>query len=197
MADVVGLKGGGFVSIGYAYPGWHPVAWTSPDGDHWSVRDMGSTEFTFPVAMAIGPDETIVAVGRSGSRPVAWTSSDGGESWSEHDVPTLGDGTVAERMTTVIATGDGFIAGGSAGPELAERHARFWRSADGVTWRSDPDAARTFDDAEVRGLAVAGDTIVAVGVLGSAQAATGSVAWRSSGATSWERVGDPSLATDQ
>src|SRR5690349_22196 len=95
MADVVALKGGGFVSVGYAYPGWHPVAWTSPDGDHWSVRQMGSTEFTFPVAMAIGPDGTIVAVGRSGSLPVAWTSSDSGASWSEHGVPTLGDGTVA------------------------------------------------------------------------------------------------------
>ena len=42
------------------------------------------------------------------------------------------DGSIAERMTTVIATPDGFLAGGSIGPELFERHARFWRSADGA-----------------------------------------------------------------
>ena len=194
MADVVGLPGGGFVSVGYAYPGWHPVAWTSQDGTHWSVQHMGTTDFTFPVAMALGSDGTIVAVGRSGARPVAWTSTDG-VTWSEHDVPILGDGKVAERMTAVIPTAHGFVAGGSVGPELAERHARFWRSSDGVTWRPSPDDARAFADAEVRGIAASANGLVAVGLVGSAQQVSGSVAWISRDGATWERVDDAALAT--
>jgi hypothetical protein len=47
MADVVKVPGRGFASVGYAYPGWHPVAWTSPDAVRWSIRSMGGTESTF------------------------------------------------------------------------------------------------------------------------------------------------------
>jgi hypothetical protein len=195
MADVIGVPGHGFVSVGYAYPGWHPVAWTSPDGVHWSIRVVGTTEFTFPVALAVGPDGTIVAVGRSGSKPVAWTSSDAGVSWSEHAVSILGDGTVAERMTTVIATADGFVAGGSVGPELAERHARFWRSSDGATWRPSPDDATAFANAEVRAIASLGDDLIAIGVVGSAQGVTGSVAWTSRDGGTWTRIDDPALSS--
>src|SRR5439155_14059749 len=104
---------------------WHPVAWTSNDASTWTLRDMGSTEFTFPVAVVADGHGGAVAVGRSGNAPLAWTSVDG-QSWQAHPVAMLGNGGVAERMTTVLATPDGFLAGGSAGPELAERHARFW-----------------------------------------------------------------------
>lgn len=195
MADVVGVPGNGFSAVGYAYPGWHPVAWTSPDADHWSIRPMGVTEFTFPVALAVGHDGTIVAVGRSGSRPVAWTSSDGGATWTEHEVPILGDGKVAERMTSVVATSDGFVAGGSVGPELFERHARFWRSRDGAIWQPSPDDATAFADAEVRSFTASGDDLVAVGLIGSAQDITGSVAWMSRDGEAWTRIDDPALAT--
>jgi hypothetical protein len=194
MADVARLPGGSFVSVGYAYPGWHPVAWTSTDGTTWSIHSMGSADFTFPVSLAVESSGTVVAVGRSGSRPVAWTSRDGA-SWEEHDVPILGDGKAAERMTSVLATADGFVAGGSVGPELFERHARLWTSSDGAKWQPVADESDAFADAEVRSIADTGHGLVAVGLVGSAQRSTGSVAWRSEDGRTWKRVDDPALAT--
>jgi hypothetical protein len=193
MADVVRLSGGSLVSVGYVNPGWRPAAWTSDDASAWTLRDMGTTGFTFPVALAAADDGGVVAVGRSGSAPLAWTSRDG-RSWQANPVPTLGDGTVAERMTTVLATPDGFIAGGSLGPELFERHARFWLSADGSTWRPVADDPGAFANAEVRSIVRFGAGYVAIGVLGTAQQITGSVAWTSRDGRSWKRIEDPSLA---
>jgi hypothetical protein len=191
MADVAALPSGDLVSVGYVYPGWHPQAWTSDDGSVWSLRDMGTTEFTFPIALAVGGD-AVVAVGRSGPAPLAWTSRDG-RSWESHPVAILGDGSVAERMTTVLATPDGFIAGGSIGPELSERHARFWRSAEGVTWEPVANDAAAFADAEVRSIAPLGAGYVAVGVVGTVQEVTGSVAWTSPDGRTWSRVDAPDL----
>jgi hypothetical protein len=192
MADVAVPPAGDLVAVGYVYPGWHPTAWTSPDGRSWTLRPIADTEFTFPVAMAVGADGSLVAVGRSGSAPLAWTSADG-TAWQPHRVATLGDGTVAERMTTVIATPDGFLAGGSVGPELLDRHARFWRSADGIEWQPVPDEPGAFDAAEVRAIARVGDGYVATGVTGSVQAVTGSVAWTSPDGVTWTRVDAPAL----
>ena len=192
MADVIATASGALVSVGYVYPGWQPVAWTSPDAVDWSLHRMGAADFTFPVALAVGAGGTIVAVGRSGSSPVAWTSADGAH-WREHPAPRSGDGGVAERMTTVLATPDGFIAGGSAGPESFDRHARFWRSPDGVTWRSAPDDPAAFADAEVRSIVRLGTGYVAIGALGSAQHVTGSVAWTSPDGVRWSRETAPDL----
>ena len=192
MADVALLPGHGLVSVGSVYPGWHPQAWTSPDGNRWALSDIGATEFTFPVALAVGEGGPVVAVGRTGSEPIAWTSPDG-RSWQAHAVARLGDGTIAERMTTVIATPDGFLAGGSLGPELFERHARFWRSRDGVTWEPVADDAAAFADAEVRSIVRFAGGYVAVGVLGSVQGYTGSVAWTSRDGLAWTRIDAPDL----
>ena len=190
IADVIGLAGGGFVAVGYEPPAWTPAAWTSADGATWSIHAMGTTGFTFAVAVANGDDGTIVAVGRSGQAPAAWTSRDG-IAWQPHRVAALGPGNVAERMTTVVATGHGFLAGGSVGPELFDRHARFWTSADGGEWQPIPDDPAAFADAEVRAIAPLGDGLVAVGVVGTAQAPTGAVAWTSTDGRSWSRVDDP------
>jgi hypothetical protein len=191
MADVVDRPSGGFVAVGSVYPGWHPVAWTSGDGQTWQIESMGETAFTFPVALAVGSDGGIVAVGRSGSSPVAWTSTDGFV-WKEHLVPTLG-AVVAERMTTVIATTGGYLAGGSVGPELADRHARFWRSTDGATWEPIADDADAFANAEVRAIVAVGDGFIAIGTVGTVQHITGSVAWTSPDGQKWTRVDAPSL----
>jgi hypothetical protein len=123
---------------------------------------------------------------------MAWTSLDG-RVWASHDVSVLGRDGVAERMTTVIATPDGFLAGGSAGPELGDRHARFWRSPDGVDWRPVPDDPTTFADAEVRAITRLGDGYVAVGTAGNVQDVTGSVAWMSPDGAAWTRIDDPAL----
>src|SRR6476661_6583621 len=88
IVDVTQSPRGGYVAVGYVPPDWVPAAWTSPDGQTWSLHYLGTTTFTFPVSVAAGPDGTIVAVGRSGKKPVAWTSTDG-VTWQEHPVPLL------------------------------------------------------------------------------------------------------------
>lgn len=191
LADDIGLPRGGFVTVGYLPPDWVPAAWTSSDGATWSIHLMGTTDFTVPTSLAAGVDRTVVAVGRSGNVPVAWTTVDGIE-WSRHQVPVLG-GDVAERMTAVAAGGHGYVAGGSVGPEIFERHARFWTSTDGVDWRPLPDDPEAFANADVRAITRLGDGFVAVGVVGSAQQHTGAVAWTSEDGVAWTRVDDPSF----
>ena len=192
IADVTPLTAHGFVAVGYVPPDWTPAAWTSPDGLNWSIHSMGTSGFTFPVSVAVGADGTAVAVGRSGKLPVAWTSPDG-VAWQEHPVALLDGNGVAERMTTVVATAHGFVAGGSVGPELFDRHARFWTSVDGADWRSVPDDPVAFANAEVRAITSFGDGFVAVGVVGEAQHPSGAVAWTSPDGSKWTRVDDPSF----
>jgi photosystem II stability/assembly factor-like uncharacterized protein len=192
MADVA-WTGTEYVSIGYVSPGWTPIAWTSPDGDHWTIQRIGDTEFTFPVGIAVGQSGGVVAVGRSGPRPIAWTSPDG-QRWASHGVPTLGTAGVAERMTTIVVTPDGYLAGGSVGPETLERHARYWRSPDGADWTPVADDPTAFADAEVRSIVRNASGYVAVGLLGTAVEPTGSLAWTSADGEHWARVDDPDLA---
>jgi hypothetical protein len=190
--DLTTLPGGGYVAVGYAPPDWVPLAWTSSDGDTWALHPMGSTEFTFPVAVATGGERTVVAVGRSGSEPLAWTTRDG-IAWDRHAVATIGDDGIPERMTTVAAGPNGFVAGGSAGPELADRHARFWHSVDGVTWMPSADDPAVFGNAEVRSITQFNGGFLAVGGVGSMQEPTGSVAWISIDGSVWKRVEDPAF----
>jgi hypothetical protein len=96
-------------------------------------------------------------------------------------------------MTAVVATNFGYLAGGSAGPELFDRHARFWTSHDGVTWEPVADDKTAFADAEVTAITTIGDRFVAVGVLGTAQHHTGGVAWTSSDGQAWTRIDDPAF----
>jgi len=192
IADVTPLPDGEFVAVGYEPPDWIPVAWTSSDGLNWSIHSIGTTGFTFPVSLAAGGDGTAVAVGRSGKLPVAWTSADG-VAWNQHSVPLFEGSDSAERMTTVVATARGYLAGGSVGPELFDRHARFWFSLDGLDWRSIPDDPVAFANAEVRAITQFRDGYVAVGVVGAAQHPSGSVAWTSHDGVVWTRVDDPSF----
>ena len=192
IADVTRLPDGGFVAVGYVPPDWVPAAWTSSDGLNWSIHSMGTTDFTFPVSVAAGATGTAVAVGRSGKLPVAWTSADG-VAWREHPVPILHGSDIAERITTIVANEHGYVAGGSAGPELFDRHARFWTSVDGVEWQTVSDDRAAFANAEVRAITTLGDGFVAVGVVGTAQQPSGAVAWTSADGSTWTRVDDPSF----
>ena len=94
-------------------------------------------------------------------------------------------------MTTVIAVPDGFLAGGSVGPETLARHARFWHSTDGLAWTAVADDATAFNDAEVLGIATFGQGFVAVGPTG--EVTTGSVAWTSPDGEHWTRIDAPDL----
>jgi hypothetical protein len=190
--DLTASKGGGYVAVGYVPPAWTAAAWTSPDASTWSLHPIDAAAFSFAVAAATSSDGTVVAVGRVGSLPMAWTTSDGA-AWQRHAVPTLAAGGAAERMTAVVAGASGYLAGGSAGPELADRHARFWTSVDGATWLAVPDDPVAFADAEVRSIARLGDGYVAVGVVGSAQHPTGAVAWTSADGRRWARIDDPAF----
>ena len=192
MADVMALPEGGYVSVGYSPPAWTPLAWTSTDGLTWRIQEIGTEEFTFPEALATGADGTVVAVGRSGRSPMAWTTRDGA-TWEAHAVATLGIDGAPERMTTVAAGRGLFVAGGSVGPELAERHARFWTSGDGSAWQPVPDDLAAFANAEVQAIAPFGHGFVAVGVIGDAQTQTGAVAWVSPDGLTWERVDSPAF----
>ena len=190
LADVL-EAGGKLIAVGYVPPDWTPAAWTSSDGLSWAYHEIGASAFTFPVALARGGGgggDTIVAVGRQVGDPAAWTSADG-VTWQIHEVPALG-GKGAERMNAVVATSSGYVAGGSAGPELLDRHARFWTSADGVTWQPVADDPAAFADAEVTSIASLGDTLVAVGALGPVQHRRGGVAWTSTDGTGWTRIDD-------
>lgn len=193
IEDVTPLPSRWFVAVGYVPPDWIPAAWTSPDGLNWSIHSMGTTGFTFPVSVTNGAGGIAVAVGRSGKLPVAWTSADG-IGWQQHPVPLLEGSDVAERMTTVLAVvPDRYLAGASVGPELFDRHARFWFSLDGSDWRSIPDDPVAFANAEVRAITRFGAGFVAVGVVGTAQHPSGAVAWTSPDYATWTRVDDPSF----
>jgi hypothetical protein len=179
------------VAVGYVPPDFAPASWTSSNSQDWAYHPIDSTPFTFPVALTSRPGGGFVAVGRRVNDPIAWTSSDGA-SWDLHAVPTLGR-TDPERMNAVAATTSGFVAGGSAGPEGFERHARFWTSGDGVTWDPVADEADAFADAEVTAITPFRDGLVAIGALGDAQHRTGAVAWTSKDGLTWARVDDPTF----
>ena len=192
MSDVMALPGGGFVSVGYSPPRFEAVAWTSADGLTWALHEIDATEFTFPESLAAGTDGSVVAVGRSGRSPAAWTTRDG-TAWERHEVSILGTDGTAERMTAVAFGGGRFVAGGSVGPELADRRARFWSSTDGVSWQPAPDDAAAFANAEVRAITPFEGGFVAVGIVGDAQVQTDAVAWTSPNGLTWTRIESPAF----
>ena len=97
-------------------------------------------------------------------------------------------------MTVVAAGPDGLLAGGSAGPELFERQARFWRSTDdGRSWAPVADDPG-FDGTEVTAIVPVADGWLAMGRIGTGQRTTGSVAWRSPDGDTWTRIDDPALS---
>jgi hypothetical protein len=195
IADAVVL-GDRIVSVGYVGWDWRAGAWVTMDGDHWTYVEMGGASTTVPTfAVAVGAlpgDGGVVAVGRSGPRPFAWTSEDG-EAWTAHSVPVLGGPSDQERMTAVATGPRGVVAGGSVGPELFERRARFWTSNDGSIWTPAPDDP-AFDGAEVTAFLPLAGGWLAIGRLGSGQRTTGSVAWRSTDGVHWTRIDDPALS---
>jgi hypothetical protein len=200
VSDVVDT-GSILVAVGYVglEATWTALAWTSIDGRTWTLHQVDTTAGSFAVSVTVagawehggtragtGP---IVAVGRSADRAVAWTSTDGA-SWDRHVLPAVGADW--ERAVTILGTADGFVAGGSAGPELGQRHARIWRSADGVAWVADPDSA-AFDGGEVVALADLDGDEIALGRLGTGQRSTSSVAWARGRDGAWARSSDPGL----
>jgi hypothetical protein len=179
---------------------WRARAWASTDGLSWKLATIDDRTGSFAVRVTANPTGGFVAVGRAGREAVAWVSSDG-SSWRRASVGSLvasGEARPAaesERMTAVVATSSGLLAGGSVGPEQGPGDARFWTSADGRAWQPMADVPATFRNAEVVDITAVGTGLVALGRLGGAARPTGSIAWISrTDRGEWERVDDPALA---
>jgi hypothetical protein len=196
IVDDAVAVGDALVAVGYVGVdgAWTALAWRSADAEHWTLQPIDTAPSSFAVSVAVDPrDGTAWAAGRSGPKPVAWSSA-GTALWTRHELPTVSGGADWERVVTIVATADGLIAGGSVGPELGDRRARLWRSADGATWQPVPDDAG-FAGGEVVAIEpLAGGGLVALGRLGTGQRSTGSVAWRSDDGVTWRRIDDPALA---
>jgi hypothetical protein len=195
IIDDVAVGDGRLVAVGYVgLRGiWTAIGWTSTDGDHWTLTTIDAAPASLAVAIAAVPGTgAFVAGGRVDRAPAIWTSGDG-TTWQRAAVPTLSNGAEWERITTVLPTAGGFIAGGSVGPELGERRARFWTSTDGATWVAIPDEP-AFAGAEVADILAVGGRFVAIGKLGTGQRWTGSVAWLSDDGRTWQRIDSPELA---
>jgi hypothetical protein len=195
--DVVEI-GGRLVAVGYVgvRGSWTAIAWTSDDGDRWDLASIDGTAGSFAVSLIAGRDPAgrVLAAGRSGGAPAVWDSPDG-RAWTPRSVPTLGGASTWERIVTLAQGETGFIAGGSAGPELGDRVARFWRSDDGISWNTVPDDPG-FVGAEVVAIASRGSGgYVALGRLGTGQRGSGSIGWTSADGVRWQRVGGPALAS--
>jgi hypothetical protein len=193
------------VAVGYVGIGgdWRARAWTSTDGSTWRLVPMDDRSGSFALAVTTAPDGAFVAVGHVGLAAASWHSSDGA-SWTPGEVATLvmaEDGgppasrppDEAERMTTVLATPTGLLAGGSVGAELGGRQARFWHSPDGMAWAPVPDEFARFAGFDVASIVTRGTGFVAIGTRGNG-APGPSVAWTSADGRSWDRVDDPALA---
>jgi photosystem II stability/assembly factor-like uncharacterized protein len=192
MADVEGGQNG-LVAVGYVgKPGtWTAIAWFSADGRDWQVAQIDSADPSFARSVAANAAGEVVAVGWRGSSPAVWLSGDG-ETWTSADVPHHGD--APERVITVTATDGGWIAGGSAGPELGMRRPRMWTSTDGRAWQTVPDLTDAADGEIVEILPLE-DGYLALGQLGTVQHPNGSVAWQSEDGQDWTRIDDPALGT--
>ncbi|HUQ43948.1 MAG TPA: hypothetical protein VM451_05990 [Candidatus Limnocylindria bacterium] len=195
----VAVGGDRLVAVGYTaiHGEWTADSWISSDSRTWALHQIDAAPGSFAVSVVAAPGGGFVAVGRVGSAAAAWTSADG-STWERARVAGhtgAGGEAVAERMTVVIAGPDGFLAGGSAGPELLERHARFWSSSDGREWKAGPDDD-AFAGAEIAAVLRSGSrSFLALGRLGDGQRGTGTVALRSNDGVTWRRINDEALGS--
>jgi hypothetical protein len=172
-------------------PDWQAVSWRSSDGLEWDLALISDGPGAFASGVDASGSGLVLAGGRKLGSAMTWTTVDGTH-WDAHDLPSIDPAGTWQRVTTV-ATGHGtFVAGGSAGPELFERTARFWRSGDGIAWTAVP-ADPVFDGTEVTDILPLAKGWLALGRIGTGQATTGSVAWLSEDAATWRLVRDPAL----
>jgi hypothetical protein len=191
--DVTAI-GDHLVAPGYTYPDFHAVTWSSTDRQHWSLAELppGRTP-AFGLGIAAASGGRSVIVGRVGNDAAAWWSTDG-IAWTPVDGGAAFVEAPETRMTAVVATARGFVAGGWAGITNQPGRARFWTSTDGRSWARVADTP-AFADGRVTSIVATADGLVAVGTTGPVGQATGSAVWRSIDGTTWDRIaGSPSLA---
>jgi hypothetical protein len=191
-----------FLAVGYTYPEWRGVTWTSTDRQTWDLAELpGGWPETFPLSVAAAQGDRVVIVGRRGPAGLAWLSLDGGATWRE--APGDGFATGPEtRLTSVVAAGGQLLAGGWSGLFTEPATGRIWTSPDGAAWadavgdRDDGAGDVTgadFADGRIAALAAGPRGIVAVGSTGPLGAPTGGAAWYSPDGRTWQRASAPSL----
>ena len=161
--------GPGLVATGLSDSDEDSVIWTSPDGRTWSrvqfrLGSVYDVTTGGPGLVAVGTRAFGGGAGTGDEAPV-WTSADG-LTWTEVPSDPVFRGA---GMRAVTAGGPGLVSVGSTldGPQA-------WFSSDGVTWErasvppAPPNVAHAERQAEawMRDVAVAGDRLVAVGVIG-------------------------------
>ena len=175
----------GFVAVGVQQPPAQAIAFGSRDGRTWAPiagfpAGAGSTAIA-----AVGTATATVVVGSNHDGAMTWASSASGWSGAPRQASILVP-YAAGAMTSVIAFGGGFVAGGYRDDPLAgTASAAIWHSADGLVWTL--DAASVFAGGRILGLAAEGGTLVAVGTSGDPN--YGPVgAWRWTQADGWQRA---------
>lgn len=141
----------------------------------------------------LGVEEGWVAVGTEttgdGSRAAAWISEDGNR-WDRISDDGFSPQTAGTtEMRSVVQLGDQLVAAGVTSGEADD--AVVWISADGNDWA--PVASESFGgpgDQAIRGLAIWGSGVVAVGWDNSGGENNGAI-WTSSNGRDWVRASDP------
>ena len=182
----VGAWPEGFLAVGVRQPPSVAVAFTSPDGMRWTpLAGFPAQEGTAGLAVAASGTRTVV-VGKGPDGAASWASTGG--AWTAAPAQAgLAAPSKAGAMTSVVAFGGGFVAGGYRDdPANVRSAAAVWRSDDGLTWRLD-DAAGAFESGRIWGLAVRGGVVVAVGTSGDPVYGP-AAAWRWTAADGWRRA---------
>jgi hypothetical protein len=163
----VAVRDGMVVAVGTGGdPNYGPAAawsWTTATG--WRRARIGPDASGAMRAVTAGP-AGFVAVGLDGADngALAWTSPDGITWTAVPDQPSLHYYSLPMRMQAVLATPDGFVAGGWRS-DAGKGSSVTWTSADGVSWRP-PTWEPSFSGGQITGLGMAGGSVVAVGRSG-------------------------------
>jgi hypothetical protein len=183
----VARVGDRLVAPGYTFPEFHAVVWSTTDRQRWTLAELPPAQTgAFGLGIAAGAGRQAVIVGRIGNDAAAWSSADG-LAWQPADGGTAFVEAPETRMTAVVSTPTGYVAGGYAGISNQPGSARFWTSPDGRSWVRVADSP-AFADGRVASMVATAGGLVAVGTTGPVGRATGSAVWRSGDGTTWKRM---------
>ncbi len=182
----VGETAIGPIAVGVEEPPAEAIAYSSADGKQWMpLPGFAATDGTAAVAVASAGSRTVI-VGHDTNGAVAWVYD--GRAWRQ--APNQDELTVpygGGAMTSVVGFGSSFVAGGYRDDPLhGKASAAVWRSTDGMTWHVDV-AGSVFAGGRIEDVAVAGQTIVAVGTSGDPNYGP-AAAWRWTVLGGWQRA---------
>ncbi len=159
---------GGIVAVGRRSLADDAVgeAWFSPDGGAWSAAPRTADLDRGAISAVAERAGTWTAVGRTiaEGQAMSWQSTDGLTWVAAPPHPDVSNFNLRVVMTGIAATADGFVAVGWKS-DAGNGSAVVWRSADGRSWRRDPDEP-IFSGGGMSGVATQGRSLVAIGTTG-------------------------------